>query len=293
MSLWLTLIWFVCAAICIGVFGFCRKRMADIGQQVAEKIENDVDKIWKQERDAELRLLEAFTNFDNPAEAIRIYQKIVAEIFPHSQVDPPWSWTRKDVELWRKLSETKEKASRSRSTVLATVIIILALNIAATVTTVIALNTIKPVWASPSGQAGIGTAPAGQMPQPVSVPPQSPPVTSPPPLPTRSSPPIPADDAFDKTKPPVSDVDNSIPPGEPLAENPPAADIDDRISSGIDPVDKSKLFIKPDADSGTSSRNNDQAYSVPKDIEQDVNTVDNYDTTKPSGSESKGGKDDE
>jgi len=292
MSLWLALVWLVCAAICIGVYGFCRKRMADIGQQVAERIENDVSKIWKKERDAELRLLEAFTNFDNPAEAIRIYQKIVAEIFPHSQVEPPWNWTRKDVELWRKLSETKEKANRSRSTVLATVIIILALNIAATVTTVIALNTIKPVWATPTGPASIGGTPASHLPPPVSVPPQLPPVASPPPLPTRYSSPVPADDSFDQTKPPVSDVDNNILPGEPLDKNPPAVDIDDRISSGIDPVDKSKLLIEPDSDSDTST-SSDETCSVPKDTSQDTNSVDSCDTTEPSGSESKGGKDDE
>ena len=61
MSLWLAIIWLICAAICLAVFGFCRKRMADVGQQVAEEVENSVKKILKAERDAETRLLESFT----------------------------------------------------------------------------------------------------------------------------------------------------------------------------------------------------------------------------------------
>jgi len=284
MSLWLAVIWLVCAAVCIAVFGFCRKRMADVGQQVAEEVENSVKKILKAERDAETRLLEAFTNFDNPAEAIRIYQKIMTEIFPCPQASPPWNWTREDVELWRKNTESKQRANRSRSTVLAVVVIILALNIAAAVTTVIALNTIKPVMSTATGPLGIGGTPTGQLPQPVSMPPQSLPVTN---LPSTYLPLIPTDDTLDKTKPPAPDVDNSILAGDPLNEKPPIPNTDDKISSGIDPVDKSKLFIKPGVDSDTAN-SGDETGSLPKDIDQNVNTVDNCATTKPSDSQSKG-----
>ncbi len=283
MSLWLTVIWLVCAAICIAVFGFCRKRIADVGQQVAEEVENSVRKILKAERDAETRLLEALTSFDNPAEAIRIYQKIMTEIFPCPQANPPWNWTREDVELWRKNTESKQRANRSRSTVLAVVVIILALNIAAAVTTVIALNNV-PALSATAGLAGIGGAPISQLPQPVSMPPQSLPASSIFPLPT-TYPLIPTDDALDKTKPPTPDVDNSILPGDPLNEKPPIPDINDRITGGIDTPDKSNLFINPNSDSDS---HNDDTSSVPKDIDQNLNTVDNCDTTKPSDSQSKG-----
>ena len=49
MSLWLAVIWLVCAAICIAVFGLCRKRMADVAQQVAEEVENVINKILSAE----------------------------------------------------------------------------------------------------------------------------------------------------------------------------------------------------------------------------------------------------
>jgi len=255
MSLWLAVIWLVCAAICIAVFGFCRKRMADVGQQVADEVQNSVNKILKAERDAETRLLEAFTSFDNPAEAIRIYQKIMTEIFPCSEASPPWKWTREDVELWRKQFESKQRANRSRSTVLAVVVIILALNIAAAVTTVITLNSIKPVWSTPTGPANVSGTTTSWLPQPVSMPPQSLPVTN---LPSAYLPPIPTDDALDKTKQLAPDVDNSILPDDPLNEKPPIPNTDDKISNGIDPVDKSKLFIKPGADSDTTKPSDSQ-----------------------------------
>lgn len=285
MSLWLAVIWLVCAAVCIAVFGFCRKRMADVGQQVAEEVENSVKKILKAERDAETRLLESFAGFDNPAEAIRIYQKIMTEIFPCPQASPPWNWTREDVELWRKNTESKQRANRSRSTVLAVVVIILALNIAAAVTTVIALNSIKPVMSTATGPLGIGGTPISQLPQPVSMPPQSLPAPSIPPLPT-TYPPIPADDVLGKTKPPTTDVDNSILPGDPLNEKPPGSDTDDRITGGIDTPDKSKPAGNPDPN--RDILDNDDTSSVSNEIDQDVEAVPDCNTTEPSGSQSKG-----
>lgn len=289
MSLWLALIWLVCAAICIAVFGFCRKHMADIGQQVAEEMENRVNKILKAEREAEARLLEAFTSFDNPAETIGIYQKDMAEIFPCPQANPAWNWTRQDLELWRKEAESKQRANRSRSTVLAVVVIILAVNIAATATTVIALNTVKPVLSTAVGPAGTSGTPAGQLPPPVSVPPQSPPVTNLLPLPT-TGPPIPADDTFDRTGHPTPNVDNSVPnSGDTLNEKPPGSNTNDRISDGIDTLDKSKVFTNPNPGSDTSD--NDGTSDVPKDIKQDVEAIPNCNTTESPDSQSKGESD--
>lgn len=285
MSLWLAVIWLVCAAICIAVFGFCRKRMDDVGQQVAEEVENSINKILKAERDAETRLLEAFTSFDNPAEAIRKYQKIMTEIFPCPQANPPWNWTREDVELWRKQSESKQRANRSRSTVLAAVIIILALNIAATVTTVIALNNV-PALSATTGPAGIGGAPTSQLPQSVSAPPQLSPVPSLPPLPT-TYPPIPADDVLDKTQSPAPDLDNNISNSSvALDEKQPIPDMNDRITGGINMSDKSKLSSNPDSNSDILD--NDDTSSVSKEIDQDVEAVPDCNTTEPSGSQSKG-----
>jgi len=259
--------------------------MADVGQQVAEEVENSVKKILKAERDAETRLLESFTGFDNPAEAIRIYQKIMTEIFPCPQASPPWNWTREDVELWRKNTESKQRANRSRSTVLAVVVIILALNIAAAVTTVIALNNV-PALSATAGLAGIGGTPIGQLPQPVSMPPQSLPAPSIPPLPT-TYPPIPADDVLGKAKSPVPNIDNNIlNSNAALDEKPPIPDMNDRITGGIDTPDKSKPAGNPDSNSDILD--NDDTSSVSKEIDQDVNTVDNCDTTKPSDSQSKG-----
>lgn len=282
MSLWLAVIWLVCAAICIAVFGFCRKRMADVGQQVAEEVENSVNKILKAERDAETRLLEAFTSFDNPAEAIRTYQKIMTEIFPCPQANPPWNWTREDIELWRKQTESKQRANRSWSTVLAALIIILALNIGAAVTTVIALNTIRPVLSTGQGLVNTGGAPTGQLPPPISVPPQLPPASGLPPLPT-TGPPIPADDVLDKTQLPAPDVDNNLPNSSvPLDKNTPSSVMDDRISGGIDTPDKSRLFIKPNSDSDISD--NDDTSSVSKDKYQDIEAIPDCNITEPSKS---------
>jgi len=285
MSLWLAVIWLVCAAICLAVFCLCRKRMADVGQQVAEEVENSVNKILKTERDVETRLLEAFTGFDNPAEAIQIYQKIMTKIFRCPQANPPWNWTREDLELWRKQQENKHRANRSRSTVLTAVIIILALNIAATVTTVIALNNL-PALSATAGPAGIGGAPIGQLPLPVSVPPQLPPASGISPLPT-TYPPTPADDVLDKTQSPDPNIDNNISNSSAAPdEKQPIPDINDRITGGIDTPDKSKLSSNPGSNSDILD--NDYTSSVSKEIYQDVEAVPDCDTTEPSGSQSKG-----
>lgn len=49
MSLWIALIWVVCAAICLGIFAFCRKRLADAAQHVSEEFENRINKILEAE----------------------------------------------------------------------------------------------------------------------------------------------------------------------------------------------------------------------------------------------------
>jgi hypothetical protein len=98
MSLWLALIWFVCVAICLGVFGFCRKRLADIAQQVAEGVENYVNNILKAEREAEARPLEAFSNFENLEDAIQSCQKTESEIFRSPQARVLWNWALENLE---------------------------------------------------------------------------------------------------------------------------------------------------------------------------------------------------
>lgn len=279
MSLWLALTWLVCAAICFAVFGFCRKRIADIGEQAAEEIENRVNKILKAERDAEARLSEAFTSFDNPAEAIRIYQKIMTDIFPCRQADPAWNWTRKDLELWRKLTESKERANRSRSTVLAAVIIILALNIAATVTTVIALNTVSPVPAIQTGSANIATTSSSRLPLPVSIPAQSL-AASLPPLPTQYSPMLPDDTYNNGTKQSGNDVDSVQNSGDALNEPAPGPNINDAFSGGSDTLDRANFFITPNTDSETS--NNHDPCNLAADVGQDINSIPNSNTPESS-----------
>jgi hypothetical protein len=260
--------------------------MADMAQQVAEEVENVINKILKSERDAEARLLEAFTGFENPAEAIRTYQKIMTEVFPCPQASPPWNWTRDDLEIWRKQQENKNRANRSRSTVLAAVIIILALNIAAVVTSVITLNNV-PALSATSGPVGTSSAHIGQLPQPISVPPQllSAPNISP--LPTTNSP-VPADYALDNTQSPDPNLDDDIPnSGTALDENLTDPNNNDRITGGVGTSDKSKLPVNQDS---LSDNLDTDGSSVSEDIDQDVEAVPDCNTTEPSGSQLKGQK---
>jgi len=134
MSLWIALIWLVCAVICAGTFFFCRKRLADIAQQVSEEYENRVTKILEAEHNAEAQLLDAFSNFGNSAAATQAYQKAETEIFRSTQVKPLWNWSLDDLELWRKRAESKKTAGLARPVILTAVIVILAINTAAAVT---------------------------------------------------------------------------------------------------------------------------------------------------------------
>lgn len=190
MNLWLTVTWLTCGAICVGIFSFWRKRMADIAEHVAEETDNRIRKILKAERDAETRLFEAFTNFGNPAEAIRTYQKTLSEAFSCPQAVPDWNWNREDIELWRRETQNQQRTNRGRPTALAAIFAILAFSVGATVMTAITLNSVKPMAAvamqnSPGGTVGGAT---GQMPAQTSLPVQTIPVASPPVLPTAYTP---------------------------------------------------------------------------------------------------------
>ncbi|MCJ7778111.1 MAG: hypothetical protein MUP16_07350 [Sedimentisphaerales bacterium] len=203
MSLWLALIWLASVAICVGIFGFCRKRMADIAERVAEEVENHVNSILKAEREAETRVLDAFSNFEKTAEAIQAYQATESEIFRSPRARPLWNWSMEDLELWRKRSVDKEKASRGRPAVLATIIIILAINVAAAVITVITLNSIQPVSAAQAAPINTTGIPLGYSPLPA---PSQWPVNSPS-LPTICSS-APADSITNVAKPLNQDANN-------------------------------------------------------------------------------------
>jgi len=278
MSLWLALTWLVCAAVCIGVFGFCRKRIADIGERVAEEMENRVNKIATAERNAEVRLLETFSNFGNPPEAIRIYQKIMADIFRCPQAKPPWNWSQEDLQLWRKQAEGKQTTSRSRSTILTAVIVILALTLGAAVTTVISLNTIRPLPPAQTGLANIAGGSTAPLPPPVSMPAQSPPAGLPP-LPTQYSP-MPPDDTYNPTKQPAGDVDNSLQnSSDAVNKKIPGPDIDGDIPDSGDTPDKAE-HITPDIDGEVS--NSDDGGNGIKDVGGDINNIPNSNTTESS-----------
>ena len=218
MSLYLALLWVICAAICLGVFGFCRKRIADIAQQVSEEIGHQCHKIIQAEHDAESRLVDTFCAFANPAEAIADYQKSQEEIFQSPQAKPPWNWSREDLELWRKHAISRQKAHRSRSIILTAVLLILALNIAALVITVITLNHAKPVIGAPPPSVSAGGTAAGNLPLPV-LPVQSPPVSMPPPLPAPTQPILPDSNLNDRI-PPNPDLDTSVPARGPSTNDP-------------------------------------------------------------------------
>ena len=207
MSLWLALVWIVFIAILVGIYAFYRKRMADIAQQVAYETGNRIEKVLKAENVAEGRLLESFESFANPTEAVRAYQKTLAEAFPCPQASPPWNWTREDLELWRGQVQREQSSSRSRPTILASVVIALALTIGATVVTTITLNTVKP--ASPIAmQNGVAGGIPVQLPPSVSLPVQAIPAASPSVLPTAIAP-APASNPAGAAAPAPADIDSS------------------------------------------------------------------------------------
>lgn len=279
MSLWLALTWLICAAICGAVFAFCKKRTADIGQRVAEEIENRVNKILAAERDAESRLLESFTNFDNPAEAIRIYQKITSEIFSSHNSKPAWNWTGDDIKLWRRQCLAQETASRGRATVLTTGIIILAVIIAATLTTVITLNSVNPVLASAGSSAN--TASSGTLPQAVSLPSQNV-IKNLPPLPTKSSA-VPADN-FTGTNQPPSSTNNGSSSNIGSCNNQASMNSSGRIT---DPVGSGKGSAVGKPVSSKVGCEKDNNITDPNDL----NDVNNCGSPNQVASDSKGGID--
>lgn len=164
MSLWITLVWLTCAAICLGIFAFCRKRLADLAQHVSEEFQNLINKILEAERNAEDQLLEAFSSFGNSAQAIQEYQKTESEIFTNHQAKPSWNWSLDDLQIWRKRAEARERAGRGRPVILAVAVLILSLSIVSSVTSVIMLNNVNPVMMAKTSPAGTGPAAAGQLP---------------------------------------------------------------------------------------------------------------------------------
>jgi len=171
MSLWIALIWIVCAAICLGIFAFCRKRLADVAQHVSEEFLNQINKILEAERNAEDQLLEVFSSFGNSAQAIQEYQKTEAEIFTNHQARPSWNWSVDDVQIWRKRAEARERAGRGRPVILAVAILILSLSIVSSVTSVIMLNNVNPVMMAKTSPGSIVPTQGGQLPPSIPLPP--------------------------------------------------------------------------------------------------------------------------
>lgn len=207
MSLWIALIWVICAAICLGIFAFCRKRLADVAQQVSEEFQNWINKILEAERNAEDQLLEAFSSFGNSAQAIQEYQKTEAEIFTNHQAKPSWNWSLDDLEIERKRAEAKERAGRGRPVILAVAVLILSLGIVSSVTSVIMLNNVNPVMMAQTSPGSTIPTAGGQLPPSIPLPP----------LPT-TSPPTPADGSTDWTHQASPSVSSTITDGNNVAQ---------------------------------------------------------------------------
>lgn len=207
MSLWIALIWVVCAAICLGIFAFCRKRLADAAQHVSEEFENRINKILEAERNAEDQLLEDFSNFGNSPQAIQEYQKTEAEIFTNHQAKPSWNWSSDDLEIWRKRAESRERAGRARPVILAVAVLILSLSIISSVTSVIMLNNVNPVMMAQTLPGGTIPTVGGQLPPSIELPP----------LPT-TSPPTPADGSTNWTYQPSPIVGSTTPDSNTVAQ---------------------------------------------------------------------------
>lgn len=247
MSLWLALLWVAYSALGLGIFLVCRKRVADIAQQVAEEIDHRVRRALKAERDADAQLCDAFVAFQNPADAVQAYQRAQSEIDGVPQTSPTWAWSHSDLDLLRKRAVTEESASRSRGPIVGSIVAVLALTVAAGVATVILSNSVQPALAPPTAVANTGGNPGGALPPPVSLP------TAP------QTWPAPLDDANDKatTSAPGAaapqqssspNVDKDAPgsngtdatesqPNDTLAAPFPAADEDTPSGKGIDAVD--------------------------------------------------------
>ena len=171
MSLWVALIWIVCASICLGFFAFCRKRLADVAQHVSEEFQNQINKILEAERNAEDQLLEVFSSFGNSAQAIQEYQKTEAEIFTNHHAKPSWNWSLDDLQIWRKRAEARERAGRGRPVILAVAVLILSLSIVSSVTSVIMLNNVNPVMMAKTSPGGTIPTAGGQLPPSIALPP--------------------------------------------------------------------------------------------------------------------------
>lgn len=171
MSLWIALIWVVCAAICLGIFAFCRKRLADVAQHVSEEFQNQTNKILEAERNAEDQLLETFSSFGNSAQAIQEYQKTESEIFTNHQAKPSWNWSLDDLQIWRKRAEARERAGRGRPVILAVAVLILSLSIVSSVTSVIMLNNVNPVMMAKTSPGSTVPTQGGKLPPSIPLPP--------------------------------------------------------------------------------------------------------------------------
>ena len=207
MSLWIVLVWIVCGAVCLGIFAFCRKRLADVAQHVSEEFQNRINKILEAERNAEDQLLEAFSSFGNSAQAIQEYQKTESEIFTNHQAKPSWNWSLDDLQIWRKRAEAKERAGRGRPVILAVAVLILSLSIVSSVTSVIMLNNVNPVMMAQTSPGGTSSATAGQLPPSIPLPP----------LPT-AQPVTSVGDSADWTYQPLAAVGNNVADGNTVTQ---------------------------------------------------------------------------
>ncbi|MCK4376319.1 MAG: hypothetical protein KAX19_13365 [Candidatus Brocadiae bacterium] len=171
MHLWLALLWFGYAVLALVVFVLCRKRVADIRNQVTEEIEHRTGRVLKAEREAEELLCQAFLGFQNSADAVGAYQQAQAEVDGAPRANPPWNWSHQDLDLLRKQALAEEGARRSRGPIVTSVVGILGVTVAAALATVILSDSVRPVVATP-GASPASTAgfPAASLPPPVDLP---------------------------------------------------------------------------------------------------------------------------
>ena len=198
MSLWIAVLWVGFTAMCLATFVLCRKCVADIAHEVAEEMNHRLRKILEAERAIDDRLVEAFSSFQNPAEAVQEYKTAQATIEGIPRTNPSWKWTADDLEQMRKRTEAKETARRCRPSIVASIIVILALTVAAATTTVILSNSVQPVLAAQALPAAPPNPPVSSLPPPANLP------TLPPLLPMPIQTPGPANPLSQPTTNPAS-----------------------------------------------------------------------------------------
>jgi len=169
MNLWLALLWLGYGTVALGVFLFCRKRLADIRGEVSEEIDHRLRRIRERAQEADDALCQAFVAFKPTAQAIQDYQKTRGETEGVPRTNPPWDWADADMEHAQKRAATAESARRSRGPILTSIAAMLGLTLATALATVILSDSVAPVMANPS--TGAGAASSGGLPAaPVSLP---------------------------------------------------------------------------------------------------------------------------